>query len=96
MGNSSLIRREAEMTHLQPHLDFSRCQGLRSCPFWPTPLFRSELVKDGQEFLLKKDTPKDTQGFGPYQSKAFCGRHNKTRGSYRKRPYGGQSIPSSN
>ena len=61
MGNSSLIRCEAEMTHLQPHLGDSRRQELRSSPFWPTLLFRSQLVKDGEEFLLKKDTPKDTQ-----------------------------------
>ena len=46
MGNSTLIRREAEMTHLQPQLGDSRCQEHRSSPFWPTPLFQSQLVKD--------------------------------------------------
>ena len=66
MGHTNLLRREAEMTHLQPHLGDSRPQEL---PFWPTPLFRSQLVKDGEEFLLKKGTPKDTGGFGPYQNK---------------------------
>ena len=40
-------------------------------PFWPTPLFRSQLVKDGEDFLLKKGTPKDSQGFGPYQKSPF-------------------------
>ena len=40
MGNTDLLRREAEMTLLQPHLgDFSR-QELSNSPFWPTPLFR--------------------------------------------------------
>ena len=87
MGNSDLLRHKAEMTHPQPHLGDSRCQQLRSSPFWPSPLFWSQLVKDPEEFLLKKGTPKD---------KPFCGPHNKKRGSYRKRPYGGQSIPSSN
>ena len=57
MGNSILIRREAEMTKLQPHLGDFRRQELRSSPFWPTPLFQSQLVKDGEEFLLKKGTP---------------------------------------
>ena len=42
MGNTSLLRREAEMTLLQPHLWNSRCQELRNSPFWPTPLFRSQ------------------------------------------------------
>ena len=35
MGNSSLIRYEAEMTHLQPHLGDSTHQELRSSPFGP-------------------------------------------------------------
>ena len=44
-------------------------------------------MKDGEDFLLKKGTPKDSQGFGPH--------HNKKRGSYRKRPYRGNSSQSS-
>ena len=32
-------------------------------------------MKDGEDFLLKKDTPKDSQGFGPYQNKPFRGPH---------------------
>ena len=51
------------MTHLQPHLGDSRHQELRSSPFWPSSLFQSQLVKVGEEFLLKKGTPKETQGF---------------------------------
>ena len=89
MGNTGLLRREAEMTLLQPHLVDSRCQELRNSPFWPTALFKSQLMKDGEDFLLQKCTPKDSQGFGPYQSKPFRGpHHNKKRGSYRKRPWG--------
>ena len=46
-------------------------------------MFKSQLVKDGEVFLLKKGTPKASQGFGPYQNKPFCGpHHNKKRGSY--------------
>ena len=41
MGNTGLLRREAQMILLQPHLGDSRCQELRNSPFWPTPLFKS-------------------------------------------------------
>ena len=96
MGNTGLLRREAEMTLLHPHLGESRRQELRNSPFWPTPLFKSQLVKDGEDFLLKKDTGKNSQGFGPYQNKPFRGpHHNKKRGSYRKRPHRGNSSQSS-
>ena len=96
MDNTGLLRREAEMTLLQPHLGGSRHQELRNSPFWPSPLVKSQLVKDGEDFLLKKGTPKDSQGFGPYQNKAFCGpHHNKKRGSNRKRPYWSNSSQSS-
>ena len=80
------------MTHLQPHLGDSRHQKLRRSPFWPTPLFRSQLVKDGEEFLLKKGIPKDSQGFGPYQNKPFHDTHNKKRGYYRKLPMGDNPL----
>ena len=54
-------------------------------------------VKYGEDFLLKRGTPKDSQGFGPYQNKPFRGPHNnKKRGSYRKCPYGGNSSQSVN
>ena len=59
------------MTLLQPHLEDLRRQELRKSPFWPSPLFKSQLVKDGEDFLLKKGTPKDSQGFGPYQTSPF-------------------------
>ena len=101
MGNTGLLRREAEMTVLHPHLGESRRQELRNSPFWPSPLFKSQLVKDGEDFLFKKGTEKKkkkkSQGFGPYQNKPFRGpHHNKKRGSYRERPYGGNSSQSSN
>ena len=69
---------------------------LRREAFWHSSLFMSQLVKEGEDFLLKKCTCKDSQGFGPYQNKPFHGPHNKKRGSNRKRPYGGNSSQSSN
>ena len=80
MGNTGLLRREAEMILLQPQLGETRCQELRNSSFWPSSLFKSQLVKEGEDFLLKKGTSKDSQGFGPYQNKPFCGSHKK-RGS---------------
>ena len=70
MDNTSLLRCEVEMTLLQPHLRDLRCQELRNSPFWPTPLFKSQLVKHGEDFLFKKGTLKESQGFGPYQNKS--------------------------
>ena len=64
MGNTGLLRREAEMTLLQPHLGEMRRQELRNSPFWDSSLFKSQLVKEGKDFLLKKGT---SQGFGPYK-----------------------------
>ena len=84
MGNTGLLRREAKMTLLQPHLGETRCQELRNFPFWYSFLFKSQLVKEGEDFLLKKGTSKDSLGFGPYQNKPFRRPHNKKRGSYRK------------
>ena len=95
IGNTGLLRREAEMTLLQPHLGETRRQELRNASFWPPSLFKSQLVKEGEDFLLKKGTSKDSQGFGSYQNKPFHGPHKK-RGSYRKRLYGGNSSQSSN
>ena len=96
MGNTGLLRREAEMTLLQPQLGETRRQELKDSPFWHSSLFKFQLVKEGEDFLLKKGTSKDSQGFGPYQNKPFRGPHNKKRDSYRKRPYGGNSSQSSN
>ena len=41
---NSVITREAEMNHFQPHLGDTRPQELRSSPFYPTPLFRSSKI----------------------------------------------------
>ena len=52
MGNTGFLRREVEMTLLQPHLGETRCQELRNSSFWPSSLFKSQLVKEGEDFLL--------------------------------------------
>ena len=54
MGNTSFLRRKAEMTLLQIQLGERRCQELRNSPFWHPSLFKSQLVKEGEDFLLKK------------------------------------------
>ena len=95
MANTGLLRREAEMTLLHPQLGEMRRQELRNSSFWDSSLFESQLVKEGEDFLLKKGTSKDSQGFAPYQNKPFRGPHKK-RGSYRKHPYGGNTSQSSN
>ena len=60
MGNTGLLRREAEMTLLHPHLVETRRQELRNSPFWHSSLLQSQLVKGGEDFLLKKGTSKDS------------------------------------
>ena len=80
---------------MQPHLGETRCQEFRNSPFWHSSLFKSQLVKEGEDFL-KKGTSKDSKGFGPYQTKLFRGPYNEKRRSYRKRLYGGNSSHSSN
>ena len=49
MANTGLLRREAEMTLLHPQLGETRRQELRN-----SSLFESQLVKEGEDFLLKK------------------------------------------
>ena len=53
IGNAGLIRRDVEMTHLHPDLGETICRELRNSPLYPSPLFYSQLVKEGEEFLLK-------------------------------------------
>ena len=60
MGNTSLLRHEAKMTLLQPHLGETILQELRNASFWPPSLSKSQLVKEGKDFLLKKGTSKDS------------------------------------
>ena len=71
IGNTGLLRQESEMTLLQPHLGDSRCQELRNSPFWPSPLFKSQLVKDGEDFLLKKGTLKTLRVLDPTKTSSF-------------------------
>ena len=52
MGNTGLLRREAKMTLLQPQLGETRRQELRNASFWPSSLFKSQLVEEGEDFLL--------------------------------------------
>ena len=71
MGNTGLLRREAEITLLQPQLGETRHQELRNSPFWHLSLFKSKPVKEGEDFLLKKGTSKDSQGLGPIKTSPF-------------------------
>ena len=71
MGNTSLLRREAKMTLLHPHLGESRRQELRNSPFWPTPLFKYQLVKDGETSSLKKHWKKTPMVLDPIKTSLF-------------------------
>ena len=55
---AGLMRRDAEMTNLHPDLGKTRRQELRNSPFLHSPLFHSQLVQEGEEFLLKKGSSK--------------------------------------
>ena len=54
MGCAGLMRQDAEMTNLHPDLGETRRQELRNFAFLPSPLFYSQLVQEGEEFLLKR------------------------------------------
>ena len=54
MGNTGVLRGEAEMTLLQPHLGETRRQELRNSPFWHSSLFKSQLVKGGRRLPPQK------------------------------------------
>ena len=71
MGNTGLLGREARMTLLHPPLGDTRRQELRNLPFWHSSLFKSQLVKEGEDFLLRKGTSKDSQCFRPYPTKQY-------------------------
>ena len=68
MGNTGQLRHEAKV---QPHFRDLRRQELRNSPFWPSLLFMSQLVEEREDFLLKKGTSKDSQGFGPIKISPF-------------------------
>ena len=59
MGNTGLLRREAEMTPLQPHLGETRRQELRNASFWPP------------SFLLKKAPQKTLRVLDPIRISPF-------------------------
>ena len=65
LGNTSLLPREAEMTLLHPHLGESRRQELRNSPFWTSPFLKSQLMKYGEVFLLKKALAKTLRVLDP-------------------------------
>ena len=59
------------MTHPQPHLGDTRRHKLRSSSFCPTPLFHSQLVKEGEELLLKKAPLKILRVLDPIKTNPF-------------------------
>ena len=69
MGNTGLLRCEDKMTLLQPHLGDTRRQELRNSPFWPSSLLKSQLVKEGEDFLKKGTLPKQALSWSPQQEK---------------------------
>ena len=71
MGSTGLLRREAEMTLLQPHLGDTRHQELRNSLFWPSSLFKSQLVKEGEDFFLKKAPLKMLRVLDPVKISPF-------------------------
>ena len=71
MANTGLLRREAEMTLLHPQLGETRRQELRNSSFWDSSLFESQLVKEGEDFLLKKGTSKILRVSHPTRKSPF-------------------------
>ena len=59
------------MTLLQPHLGEKRRQELRNSPFWHSSLFKSQLVKEGEDFLLKKAPLKTLRVSDPIKISPF-------------------------
>ena len=55
----------------RPSTRRSRRQELRNLPFWPSPLCKSQLVKDGEYFLLKKGTGKTLRVLDPIKTSPF-------------------------
>ena len=59
------------MTLLQPHLRETRRQELRNASFWPPSLFKSQLLKEGEDFLLKKAPQKILRLWDPTRISPF-------------------------
>ena len=53
-GLSTLLRREAVLSNLNPALDSNRKSALRNSSFLSSQLFESQLISEGEEYLLKK------------------------------------------
>ena len=92
IGISGLMRRDVEMSNLHPDLTDDRRRNLRNSPFMSSDLFKSELIPEYEDFLLKKAASKST--FSQYQS--FCSA-NRAPGKvrYRRKRNRGPSSPSS-
>ena len=86
MGNTGLLRHEAEKTLLQPHLGDSRHQELRNSPFWPTHLFKSQFVKDGKTSSLRKAPLKIYRVLDPTKTRPRTHLWPDARYIHRKRP----------
>ena len=71
MGNTGLLRCKAKMTLLQPQLGETRRQELRNASFWPSSLFKSQLVKEGEDFLLRKAPQKILRVSNPTRISPF-------------------------
>ena len=57
MGNTSLLRREAEITLLQPQLGETRRQELRNSPFWHSSLEKTSSLKKAPLKTLRVSDP---------------------------------------
>ena len=69
MGCSGLIRWDGEMTNLHSDLGETRRLELHNSPFLPSPLFHSQLVDEGEDFLLTKSVSKaQGQAFKPFKN----------------------------
>ena len=72
MGNSILLRREAEMTHLQPHLEQTRRQELRNSPFWLLLCSCLSLLRREKSSSLKKAPRKTLRVLDPITISPFA------------------------
>ena len=92
MGNTGLLRREAEMTLLQPQLGEMRHQELRNSPFWHSSLFMSQLVKEGEDFLLKKAPLKTLRVLDPEANQALSWSPQQEKRFLQETPLCGQLL----
>ena len=69
--NASLIRRDAKMIHPQPGFRETRCQELRNLLFSPSPLFHSQLSKEGEECIFNKALLSSLRDSGTIKTSLF-------------------------